>query len=378
GDLVEASGDSDSFEPFRIIDPSFSGPPIGVVRGWKLYLPYLIPIDLIVNPREYNLLTPEFTNSVEQTVKQYITYSELVQEDNLRGILGEVITSFYILSNLSGLAESYYQDALLPQISQALGRVGWTENVVSGIGTPDSFFQNDPQTASDVLEDFLSSYSDGLCISIYPERPPDVSMYMCGKHLTSGVSRQTFFPCESVVKITRTSEILEEFQELLQRQLSEAQWEAFLKHHYQEIFGPYYDRIETQVWLRLPEIDPEVSGRRIDLFLRNAVAGDWELVELKRPSPIFRSKRSIPGFCAEVNDAIQQIKHYDRILRSDSVRKRLAEEGIEYYEPELKVVIGRRPSIPQKDWRWLLKSCDRDVKLITYDCLIEEMKARIS
>ena len=379
GDLVEICENPDSFEPFRIIDSSFTGPPTGVVRGWKLYLPYLIPIDLVTNPRECNLLTPEFTNSVEQAVKQYITWSDLVQEGDLRGILGEVITSFYVLSNLSGLAENDYQNILFPQIDQALKRVGWPENVLSGIGTLDSFFQNDPQTASDVLEDFLASYSDGVCISFHPEQTPDVSMYMCERHLASGVSRQTLSPFEPVVKINRTTEVLKEFQEMLQRQLSEAQWESFLKHHYREIFGPYYDRVETQIWLRLPEVDPEVSGRRIDLFLRNAIARDWELVELKLSAPIVVcSKRSIPNFSAKVNEARHQVLHYDRILRSDSVRRRLAEEGIEYYEPELKVVIGRRPSIPQKDWRWLLKSCGREVNLITYDCLIDEMKARIS
>lgn len=375
GDLVEVCENSDSLESFRVID-AYSA--IGAASSWKLYLPYLIPIDLVTNPRQCNLLTPEFINIVEQTVKRYITWSDLVQESNLYSLFGEGVTSFYVLSNLSGLAESDYQDVLLPQIDQTLKQVGWADNVLSGMGTPDSFFQNDPQTASDVLEDFLANYRDGVCISFHPEHPPDVSMYMCERHLSSGVSRQTLSPYEPIIRIARTNEVLEEFQEMLQRELSEAQWEAFLKHHYNEIFGPHYDRVETQIWLRLPDIDPKVSGRRLDLFLRNAIAGDWELVELKRPGRIVRSKRGIPGFTAEVNDAIQQVKHYDRILRSDSVRKQLAEEGIEYYEPELKVIIGRRPSISQKDWRWLLKSCSREVNLITYDCLVKEMKARIS
>jgi len=39
-----------------------------------------------------------------------------------------------------------------------------------------------------------------------------------------------------------------------------------------------------------------------------------------------------------------------------------ADRGIEYYEPELSLVIGREPNIPVKQWRWLMSQGQSDVR----------------
>jgi len=338
---------------------------------------HTLPFDLVADPRECRLMTPALLQRIESAINGYFFARDFQIIDPL-GLGGEVLTGFYMLTNISGLAESEYGKFLFPQFSEALVKLGISEDVTDGIGTPDSFFSVDPSTATRVLENFLTTNSDGIYISLYPDERPDVGFFTCETHLSAGASRQTLCPCEPVSKVMRHSEVLSEFQENLGRDLTEAKWEAFLTRYFQEIFGPTYDRVETQIWLRLPEIESAAKAKRLDVFLRNSVIGDWELVELKRPANIIKSYRDIHTFTAEVQNAVQQVRYYDRLLRSDDVRRRLAAEGIEYYEPELKVVIGRRPAIPLRDWRWLLESCRGNVKIITYDDLISEMKARLS
>jgi len=80
--------------------------------------------------------------------------------------------------------------------------------------------------------------------------------------------------------------------------------------------------------------------------MRNALEEDWELFELKRSNvALTKTISDVPLLVTSVNDAIAQVKNYKRILEQDAVKKRLAEDGIEYYEPEINLVIGKNPSI---------------------------------
>jgi len=97
-------------------------------------------------------------------------------------------------------------------------------------------------------------------------------------------------------------------------------------------------------------LEKDKKGRRPDIFLRNSIKGDWELIELKRPIKIVSLYRSLPVFSKEVSNAIQQVRYYEKLLKQEKVRREFSKEGIEYFEPELRIVIGRRPQISQQDW----------------------------
>ena len=112
------------------------------------------------------------------------------------------------------------------------------------------------------------------------------------------------------------------------------------------------------------------------MFLRNSVVNDWELFEIKRVIDLSKTYRDAPVISKEVSYAIQQIKNYARILSQDSVKRYFAQQGIEYYEPTLNMVVGRTPQIPHEQWRWLISN-QKEVKILTFDNLLSEMKLRL-
>ena len=65
------------------------------------------------------------------------------------------------------------------------------------------------------------------------------------------------------------------------------------------------------------------------------------------------------------------------LLAKDSVRESFVKRGIDYYEPELNLVIGRTPQIPQAQWRWLTTNFRKDIKILTYDNLLDQMRGRL-
>ena len=148
--------------------------------------------------------------------------------------------------------------------------------------------------------------------------------------------------------------------------------------HAKEIFGGKYDRVEAQIWLRFPDLDITGKERRMDVFMRNSISMDWDLFEIKNPIRLIRNYRDVPVMVAEVSHAITQLKNYSRLLSSRKVKETLKQSGIEYCEPTLNLVIGRKPQISLEQWRWLLSSQDKDVRLITFDDLFSEMKIRLT
>jgi hypothetical protein len=81
---------------------------------------------------------------------------------------------------------------------------------------------------------------------------------------------------------------------------------------------------------------------------------------------------------AEVAHAITQLKRYSHLLSSRAVKEKLKRSGIEYFEPTLNLVVGRRPQISLELWRWLLTTQDKDVRLMTFDDLVAEMQNRLT
>jgi hypothetical protein len=119
--------------------------------------------------------------------------------------------------------------------------------------------------------------------------------------------------------------------------------------------------------------------RRLDIFLRNSVIRDWELFELKKPIKLVNNYRDIPVLANQVHSSIQQLRNYENILGQEKVKNHFKKEGIEYYYPELRLVIGRSPDIPIEQWRWLQATNNSSrLKIITYDDILKEMEARLS
>lgn len=51
-------------------------------------------------------------------------------------------------------------------------------------------------------------------------------------------------------------------------------------------------------------------------------------------------------FVSAVYESITQVRNYKRLLEQDKVKRALADEGIEYYKPEINLIIGKKSSIP--------------------------------
>jgi len=165
---------------------------------------------------------------------------------------------------------------------------------------------------------------------------------------------------------------------LLSNNPKEATLENFLESHFRDIFGPNYDRIETQIWLRFPEFYISNRSRRLDIFLRNQIEKDWELFEIKRLVPLTGNYRDIPVLSREITTAISQVRNYVRILQQDKVKQSMYREGIEYFEPELRLVVERSPQIETEQWRRIVADSSNGVKIITFDNLLDQMRARLA
>src|SRR5215813_14565818 len=97
-----------------------------------------------------------------------------------------------------------------------------------------------------------------------------------------------------------------------------------------------------------------ISAKLHPIFLRDGVINDWTIFEIKRVIPLTRSYRDVPVIAREITYATQQVRNYSRILRQDTVKRRFATQGIEYFEPALNLVVGKVPQIPHDQWRWLV------------------------
>ncbi len=289
----------------------------------------------------------------------------------------EALRAVGFVTNLFGLEADVYQELLIPAYQRLKRYCGLKKPPVL-VGSCDSFLERVPDKTQRVFKNFIQNYSDGLAITI-TEEGASVNSFVSERNLTGGVFSETKFPYEPVFigLALRQQAVLAKFESLINSHASESILEEFIVAHYKDIFGTKFDRVETQLWLRFPELDIADRNRRLDVFLRNSVVNDWELFEVKRPISMTSKYRDAPVIAREVSNAIHQIRNYARILSQDKVKRHFAKEGIEYYEPSLNVVIGRTPQIPHDQWRWLRSSNEERVKIITFDDLLSEMRYRL-
>lgn len=329
------------------------------------------PLDLFKSVKDIPVNTQSLLDSIRKVKKAYS--NRVVALDPYNDIYPDRLLVLHIINNLAGFTDEE-RNSLLREYEQLIENMflpcKWVD-----YGCPDTF---DPDKSNDALQELIDKYQEGICLIIDTEKVT-VGNYSFDKYLLSGVSHESRTPVEPVYfrKLTRSKSCLAEFEHLINSNPKEKVLEEFLRNNYKEVFGPVYDRIETQLLLRFPELDISDKGRRTDVFLRNSLSHDWELYEIKRVIKLDRSYRDIPVVVSEVLYAIQQIKNYARILNQDRVRRHFEKEGIAYYEPVLNLVVGRRPQLDSRQWRRLVADNTHDVKILTYDDLLDEMRIRL-
>lgn len=348
--------------------------------GGSLHTAFLLhysPLELFNRPNLNSISDPDILQrlrNVRNLYKGQIGYWGMISPFLRKA---DRLQSLGFVTNLYGIDRNAYEGKLIPQYVNLSRRSGLKKMPVV-VGSYDSSIELNPDGAEEAFRKFIVHNSDGISISISSDRA-SVERFVSERNLTGGVLQNTKYPYEPVflAHLKQKEVILAEFESLIREDTSESELETFIRAHYKDIFGSRYDRIETQLWLRFPELDIAGRKRRLDVLLRNSVINDWELFEIKRVVKLTRSYRDAPVLSREITHAIQQIKNYGRLLSQDAIRKHFAKEGIEYYEPSLHLVVGKTPQIPHKQWRWLLSSNEHGVKIMTFDDLLSEMRLRL-
>lgn len=286
-------------------------------------------------------------------------------------------TTIYSVNNYDSRALGISDKQLLDYYQKNLNGV-LPSGTRLGVGNVNTFLrdiENENGNVNGVVSDFFKELNDGLSICISEDQIS--ASYFVGGSEFPGITAHTRSVTQPVIKLISMSNVLDEFNALLNSDASEQKLEEFLTEHYRFIFGENYDCIMTQLWIKFPELDIGYSDRRLDIFMRNSVTSDWELFELKRPSvKLTKTIRDIPMFTAEVHNAIAQVKNYKHLLSQDSVRRRFEKEGIEFFQPEIHLVIGRRPEITNGQWRRIIAD-EPMLKILSYDNLYKAAENRL-
>lgn len=286
------------------------------------------------------------------------------------------LQSLAFLTNITGNARDDYETEIMPRYAAAARKCGLRPPQVL-VGSYDSYVDKVLDKTSGTLLDLLARHSDGVRIACDNEIY-SVQRYEVESPLTGAILRPEAVAYEPVYILPPQpgDDLLREFEHLLNSNAGEAKLEAFLSANFHHVFGRKYDRIETQLWLKYPELDIAGKARRTDLFMRNSITNDWELLELKRAdAQLTTVYRGVPNLSREVIGGIEQLRNYARILTQQSVQDRFLRRGIEYFKPSLTLVVGRSPSISVKEWR-LLVSSTQDVQIKTYGNLLDELRVR--
>jgi len=340
-----------------------------------IYLLHFLPIELFKDPKK--VLAAD-TSIKERLDKIKSIYSGQYGQWGMVSPLlkrGKKLHELYFLSNFAGFTEKTCRNTFFPVYKNILKKIKLYPNIY-GMGTCDSFVSKNPEGSEKAVSCLLLQRGEGLSISLRPDEQR-IDRFVGEKSLAGGISQFSKIPYQPIFLLKEKQEAIREFEHLIRTNAKESEIEQFIASKYKDIFGPYYDRIETQIWLRFPEHDIADKERRLDVFLRNSVTNDWELYELKRATKLTCTYRDGPIIAHEVCKAVQQIKRYEKILSQDIVKKKLAEDGIEYCIPSLNLVIGVKPEIPHEQWRLLLNANIKDIKVITYDEILKQMECRV-
>lgn len=288
-------------------------------------------------------------------------------------------TIYYIINNFDSSKLNIDDYKLIEYYEKELNDRLQFPTPTIGVGNINTFFaaaDNNSEKINVVFNKFIEKYREGICISISPYKI-SASEFLAQTEL-SGVTKKSQYILQPTIKLPYKNAILNEFNHIINSEAHENELEDFLREYYQELFGFKYDRIATQLWLKFPAIDIGGRERRVDIFMRNAALDDWELFELKRANVnLVKSVSGIPMFTDAVHKAISQAKNYQSILYQDNVKRKFAAEGIEYYEPEINIIVGKKPSISQQQWGRIVTENSNGIKIQTYDTILSEAAYRL-
>ncbi len=338
----------------------------------SLIIPFFQPVDLLLAEKSFklsfekeNAIIKKFDRQIQKRIKEWYWPND--GQFNAPSIM--------FVSNIEGLQKEVYFNNILPKLAELLKPYEYFFNI--GIGTYDSFIDRVPEKTEIILRSLLTTYPKETSF-VFKNGTICIEQHLVENYLRSGVLPQSLAPCDTIISAPPiiNIEVFQEFENILNRKFKEDELEKFLCKYYQQIFGSKYDKIETQLWLRFPELDINRKDRRLDILLRNAVERDWELIELKANGKIIAKYRDIPTLSARMTGAISQLRNYERILQQDNVKKKMQQQGIEYYEPQLRLVVGGTTEIPIRQWRRIKMENEKGLKISTCEDLIEEMKYR--
>jgi hypothetical protein len=355
----------------NIIEQNYVERKIRHRQGYNLIVPFLVPFELIKNTNNFDV----GLNDMIQLFKYYrrITnnryYSWYFPQDG-----DYIVPGIKFITNYSDFDDTIYEENLIPKFEKFIERFDIDNQVF--VGSIDTIFSGNREGTLNAFDRFISKYNQDISICLHEDKFK-VQRFINEKYFKYGVLKDSLSPCEPVISVNDNlfSHIITEFEFLLNKDPRENELESFLKKYYRYIFSSQYNRIETQIWLKFPDLDINKMNRRLDVLLRNSIEGDWELFELKRANNIVKNVNNIPAFTSDLNLAVQQLRSYKKLLEQDSIKYALAKDGIEYYHPELRLVIGKTPNISSDQWRWLKKSNENDLKIMTYDDLLKGLKS---
>jgi hypothetical protein len=334
------------------------------------YLAHQLPAELFKNPLALDLRDEDLISRL-RAIHACNSLPEVEYYPDIGGLV-----FLHFMTNFQNQSGERDLDELVAKYQTVVDDVGFRSEAM--VGTCDTYVDQMPTQTEAAIDKLLSSH-DGTSIRLV-EGDVTVEHFSSEKHLDIGVTSSTHAPCAPIfVQRRGASDLISEFQSLLNPQTKEELLEKFLARYFRDIFGNDYDRIETQLWLRFPHLDSSNKARRLDLFLRNSVSRDWELYEIKRIVPLIgRDYRDVRTLSTEIYGALAQLKNYARILGQEEVRRSLERDGIDYCEPELRLVVGRSPSIPHAQWRRLLADTASEIKVFTYDQLMKRLQISLA
>lgn len=366
---------------FGIKDSFYTKTESGLVSPAMLTMVFLVdylPYELFYDPYKIPFDNPPIRKRLEAIISQFNKSPVIFHCGCNISALDNDIGGLFFFNHIVGPQREFFLDVALKDYQKMASSLGLGKKVngldiTVGVGSPYSYVEYEPQDVISALE-YVDSHNEQIAIE-YSNEGYEVNKIRQGKYVSSGVGRasgEIYFPCS----LTRKADnICKEFEQLLNSNASEKLLSDFIIENYNYIFGFKYDKIETEVCLRFPELDIAGKNRRIDILAHNYVENDWELIELKKKIKLCSDYRGVPVLSRELTGAIEQLKNYYRIMQQERVREHFLREGMEYYNPTLKLIVGGSKNVSHKQWRQMLSSVN-GVHLITYDSLINEMKAR--
>ena len=123
--------------------------------------------------------------------------------------------------------------------------------------------------------------------------------------------------------------------------------------------------------------EPGQRELRPDFLLCKPGNNGFDILDLKLPSASIVRSEPYPRISHEITKAIAQLRAYRNYFTKPANRDAfIRAHSIEYFEPSLIATVGRQHQYPSAVIRNEIQQQSRDVRLMTYDELLEYAKAR--